>query len=307
MTSIEEMEEETRVALREDVAVAELVPNSGALAPIAGTVQVDTFYGAGDLNLTKEQQDKLSAPINPEDIDILPTGEIYYAHDQYRRRLNEAIGIGQWSLRPIDGWQRMGNTVCREFALMINGKFAATGLGEADYYENNSRSSWATACESAKSIALRRACKEVGIALECWNRRYAEAWKRQYAHQSGGKWYRNDTGAGSAPVDGRGSESSDARKVPSDQSSSPTPVHGPAPVGSTAVIRPVKFGKQWKRGTVECAFVTDTEQRQWTVAGGVNIAAVQAALNAGCDVRVTFKTDGKWLNVSKVEEVTKPE
>jgi hypothetical protein len=122
------------------------------------------------------------AALPDEDHDILPTGEVYVSQVHVRRKLNEVFRPGGWALVPRGPYTREGDTVCREYALVgPGGVFLAEAIGEADYQPNNDRMSYASACEAAKSNALTRCCKDLGIASECWDRRFCEKWKAEFA------------------------------------------------------------------------------------------------------------------------------
>lgn len=58
--------------------------------------------------------------------------------------------------------------VSREYALYCQGKFVAQSLGEHTFYGDNNMH-YGKACESAKSNALMRCCKDLGIASELWD------------------------------------------------------------------------------------------------------------------------------------------
>src|SRR5207249_2492018 len=60
------------------------------------------------------------------------------------------------------------------WALLIRGKCVAVTVGEHDYVPGNPRMSWATAAEASKSNALMRACKDLGIAAQAWDKRWAQ-------------------------------------------------------------------------------------------------------------------------------------
>ncbi len=257
----------------------------------ASLQQADTYYGAGDLQLTAVQQKALSEPADPLDIDILPTGEIYFSQVQYRRRLNDAIGIGQWALRPMEPFRRVGTTVSREYALMIYGKFAAAGIGEAEYREDNARSSWPTACEAAKSDALKRACKDLGIALECWDKRYAEAWKAEYAvkvwrskakNGSGEfQWRRKDA---EPFYDEAQSKMKDTTIAEPQKEKEQPPQPQPVAVkdGMTPMI-PDKIGKTWDQG----GYVIDANGKTWSFPKKL-IGVAERAIEEGGTLAITY-------------------
>lgn len=159
-------------------AAAEVVALATAEAP-----EFRGYAGASTLVLSREEEKLLEAQL-PDDVhDILPTGEVYVAQVQQRRRLNHIFGPGQWALVPRGDYVRQGRTLCREYALVVRGHFVADAVGEADYHESNDRMSWATAAEALKSNALTRCCKDLGIASECWDRRWTERWKAEHAVQ----------------------------------------------------------------------------------------------------------------------------
>jgi len=103
--------------------------------------------------------------------------------------LNAAFGIGQWALKPIGGFiktqksnygGKTQQTVCREYAMYISGKFAASAIGEATYIEENMQMTWSDACEATKSNAIMRCCKDIGIGLEMWDRKFTEQFKKEH-------------------------------------------------------------------------------------------------------------------------------
>lgn len=70
----------------------------------------------------------------------------------------------------------------REYALFCFGRFVSAARGEQDYFEE-SPMTFATAAEGAKSNALVRCCKDLGIASELWDPQFIRAWKDKYAMQ----------------------------------------------------------------------------------------------------------------------------
>ncbi len=139
------------------------------------------FPGLSAQRFTDAQKTILEQAIPADEIDILPTGELYVSQVRYRRILNDAFGPGGWGLVPTGDFQQDAGTLCREFALFAEGRFISSAIGEADFQPNNPRYSKATAAESLKSNALTRCCKDLLIASECWDKRFCETWKKANA------------------------------------------------------------------------------------------------------------------------------
>jgi hypothetical protein len=151
---------------------------SHALAVVP--VERDPYAGIASTRVTKEQETTLLRESKIDELDILPTGEVYMSQVEYRRRLNSAFGPGGWALRPLGKPTVMGNTLMQEWALYAEGRFIGSAWGEHDYHKNNDRSSYATAAEALKSNALTRCCKDLGIAAECWDRRFTAKFKKEH-------------------------------------------------------------------------------------------------------------------------------
>lgn len=84
--------------------------------------------------------------------------------------------------------------ITQEYALFCRGQFVAQAWGEQPYNEGHSSGrSIATALEGAKSNALMRCCKDLGIASELWDPHYILEWKQKHtvevwcSHVQGGK------------------------------------------------------------------------------------------------------------------------
>ena len=58
--------------------------------------------------------------------------------------------------------------ITREYALYCQSRFVSQATGEHTFY-SKSNLSYGKACESAKSNALMRCCKDLGIASELWD------------------------------------------------------------------------------------------------------------------------------------------
>ncbi|MCX6574891.1 MAG: hypothetical protein NTV82_00700 [Candidatus Aminicenantes bacterium] len=143
----------------------------GQLIPQAGTVE-----------LTTQQTEILYAKVKDEDVEIRPDGLIYLPWVEYVSRLHEAFGM-EWAIIPR-GMPEMnpgGTGLLWGFFLMVKGKPAGFAIGEQEYYANNATMTWGDACEGAKSNALMRLCKGIGISLELWKPSFVKRWKGLYA------------------------------------------------------------------------------------------------------------------------------
>jgi len=157
------------------------------------------YQGVATVSLNPDQIEKLKQELPLEAHDILPTGEVYVPQVHYRRLLNGVFGPGSWALVPRGGFTMQGNTICREYALVgPGGRFISEAIGEAEYQPNNPRMSYASACEAAKSNALTRCCKDIGIASECWDKRFCEQFIKEHCakvfrkNQTKPQWRRKD-------------------------------------------------------------------------------------------------------------------
>lgn len=140
----------------------------------------DPYIGIAQIRFTEKQQEILTKPCDLAELDVLPTGEVYLSQVGYRRRLNEAFGVGGWAMRPMTPVTVSGSTLMREWALYAEARFISSAWGEAEYQERNSRHSYATAAEALKSNAIMRCCKDLGIASECWDRRFTQQFKKDH-------------------------------------------------------------------------------------------------------------------------------
>ena len=122
---------------------------------------------------SKEVFNILRAPINENDVEIKLDGIIYLPEIKYRRVLLEAFGAGGWVLVPKSPVRHVmvqdtTQLVTREYALYCHGQFISVAMGEHVYY-CSTNIQYGKACESAKSNALMRCCKDLGIASELWD------------------------------------------------------------------------------------------------------------------------------------------
>jgi hypothetical protein len=168
-----------------ETAVAVIEPDRERAVTVQAVDEAKDFggyAGVATVSLTTEQAKDLGEELPDEAHDILPTGEVYVSQVHYRRLLNRVFGPGGWALVPRGPFAMQGNTITREYALVgPGGRFISEAIGETEYQPNNARMSYASACEAAKSNALTRCCKDLGIASECWDRRWCDRWIAKHA------------------------------------------------------------------------------------------------------------------------------
>lgn len=170
---------------------------------------------AGTMEINDEQKKILFAPVKDEDVEIRPDGLVYLPWMEYVARLRDAFSLG-WAIIPQGGAKVQDNKVMWAFWLIINGKPAGFAVGEQEYQPTNARMTYGDALEGAKSNALMRLCKGIGISLELWRPSFVRAWKGKYAEsyqtkdRSGKEitLWKKKGGNGNKTEDGKGQEPS---------------------------------------------------------------------------------------------------
>lgn len=140
----------------------------------------DPYEGIATQSFSKEQRDILTAPIAPEDVSIKPTGEVYYDQMKYRIKLNGAFGAGAWGMRPLGKPVFEGGEITCGYDLIVMGGFVARAYGSQKWYPNNKRMTKADAVDSTKSDSLKKCCKDIGVATECWDKKFIREFKNNY-------------------------------------------------------------------------------------------------------------------------------
>jgi hypothetical protein len=135
---------------------------------------------AGTLKLTKEQEEALYATVQDSDVYIKPDGLIYLSWIKYAGRLTKAFGGTGWTMLPQGMPKGYNNMIIWGFHLVINGIYCGFAIGEQQYFANG-RMTYGEACEGAKSNALMRLCKALGIGLELWDKAFIDRWLTAYA------------------------------------------------------------------------------------------------------------------------------
>jgi len=141
------------------------------------------FKDAAKEPFSKEIIEILQRPINQEDIELKPQGQIYLPEIKYRRILNAAFGPGGWALIPRSKIRIENNNVSREYTLFCLGRFVSQARGEQELKESDPTFTLATAEEAARSNGLVRCCKDLGIASELWDPIFNIQWRKLHAKE----------------------------------------------------------------------------------------------------------------------------
>lgn len=149
---------------------------------VAQNTGLDLYAGIASAPFTDAETKILLADVKESDVEIRPDGLIYLPEIKYRARLNKAFGPGAWALA-CAGMKSDGENVVYDGILYIHGRYVARALGGAEFIPNNPNYSMADAAESAKSVSLRRCCKDIGIGAELWDPQYVSKWLTDNAVQ----------------------------------------------------------------------------------------------------------------------------
>lgn len=166
----------TDIAVKNEVLPVEQTHNDINNFPSINSV----FSCSTSIVLTQDQEEILYKDVDDEYVEIRPDGLVYLPWMEYVTRLRKAFGMS-WSAVPDGKPKREGNYIYWPFYLIVKGVVCGYAIGEQEYRETNRMMTWGDACEGAKSNALMRLCKGIGIGLELWKPSFVKAWKEKYA------------------------------------------------------------------------------------------------------------------------------
>lgn len=164
---------------------------SEARSVAVADLTMQAYQRASTLELTAEESALLIGDFPDEAFQPGAGGKknlIYIEHAYLRDRLNQVFGPGKWAIVPRKRWPEPfeyvndngemveGTRVYVEAMLLARGCFVAEAIGDMVYYPKNLSQNYGDAVEGAKSEALRRCCKELGVGLQAWKKGWAEGW-----------------------------------------------------------------------------------------------------------------------------------
>jgi hypothetical protein len=138
--------------------------------------QIERYMkNAGNVKLTEDQKKILYGKVNENEVEIRPDGIIYLPWAFYVKRLHDSFGM-EWALIPKGMPAMRDNLLIWPFYLIVKGSLMGFAIGEQKYFPGNKVMSFTDAAEGAKSNALMRLCKEIGISLELWQPEFIRNW-----------------------------------------------------------------------------------------------------------------------------------
>lgn len=150
------------------------------------------WQGAGELQLSREQQSILWQKVDPEAVQIRPDGIVYLPWAKVWRVLLEAFSPYVPSLVPLGKPLVQDRTVCHHVAMVVAGHFLGDAVGECRYQPGNRNMSWASCVEGAVSDAVVKISKRLGMFQELWSVPWVNTWRHEHAVRSyrtrEGKW-----------------------------------------------------------------------------------------------------------------------
>lgn len=168
------------------------VTSAQAKVEAIAALTMKAYERAATLVLTPDEVKALQADFPDEAFKPGAAGKehlIYIEHAYLRDRLNQVLGLAQWAIVPRSRWAEdfmtkgyrdkpatAASRVYVEAMLIIRGAFVAEAVGDMVYYKNNEGQNYGDAVEGAKTAALRRCCKELGVGLQAWKKDWCEGW-----------------------------------------------------------------------------------------------------------------------------------
>jgi len=135
---------------------------------------------AGTLQVSDDEMKILEEAPDEGEIEIRADGLVYLPWPWYQNKLRKAFKM-EWSLLPDGNPILKENLLLWPHGLFVRGAPVAYAIGECSYRPDNRTMSYGDAMEGARSNALMRVCKSLGMAAILWNRDYTEYWRNKYA------------------------------------------------------------------------------------------------------------------------------
>ncbi len=195
-------------------AVVKTTDSAQAKTDAISALTMKVYDRASMLQLTPDESAKLQADFPDEAFKPGAGGKknlIYIEHAYLRDRLNEVLGLGQWTIIQRNRWGVgfsytnddgslvEGTTVYVEAMLCVRGCLVDEAIGDMAYYPKNLSTNYGDAVEGAKTQALRRCAKTLGVGLQAWKKDWCIGWWKRKGTQTPDA---SENGSESAPTYG---------------------------------------------------------------------------------------------------------
>lgn len=150
------------------------------LTRLAAAVSPTALGQPGALSLNAEEQAALMMPVDSGAVEIRPDGIVYTPWSVVASRFDAALGVGEWALVPEGMPMLQDGFVCWGFHLLLHGRWASFAIGEHPD-PGRRKLSLANRAEAAKSDALVKCSKALGVFRELWDEGWRQEWKRALA------------------------------------------------------------------------------------------------------------------------------
>lgn len=141
---------------------------------------IQMFRESETFEPTEEQKAILFSEVNSDAICVRQhDGQIYIPSATCRALLTQAFPL-QWMMMPDSPMPKVEkNVVIWGFYLKIKGVLRGHTIGAQKYIPSNSAMEWDDAMEGAKSNALMRLCKGLGMFSQLWDPIFINKWKKE--------------------------------------------------------------------------------------------------------------------------------
>ena len=171
----------------------------GSQLPVKSEFDIPAMVkSVGDVKLTKKQEDILFADVPEEQIEIREDGIVYLPHIFYSGRLRKAFGW-EFAFIPDGKPQYLDDRklFIWGFHAIVKGSYLAYAVGQQKWQPGDFME-YPDAMEGAKSNALMRLCKDLGIGTDLWKPEFVKAWQDKWAYQGKNKkgktaWFKRKT------------------------------------------------------------------------------------------------------------------
>jgi hypothetical protein len=169
---------------RPDSDTAGALPDgTGALQPRQApeVPQLAWWQGAGELQLSPEQQKILWQEVDAEAVQIRPDGIVYLPWAKVWRVILTAFAPHVPALVWLGNPKPEDGSICLHIVMTVGGQFVGEAVGACPWVKSNPNMNWASCVEGAVSDAVVKISKRLGMFQELWSVPWVNAWRAEHA------------------------------------------------------------------------------------------------------------------------------